>query len=194
MNRRKTTGRLFVLSAPSGSGKTTLVEALRKRRPQLARSISATTRPRRAGERNGRDYKFLSQAQFERLKREGGFLEWARILGNQYGTPRAPIERALAQGKDVFLSVDIQGARQIRRSALPATTIFLLPPSLAALKRRLQGRGTETPAQIRQRLKLAKRELKEVKKYDYSVVNDRLSQAVRQVEAIVKETHGSSKG
>lgn len=145
-----------------------------------------TTRPPRAGERQGRDYQFVSPSEFARARRRGLFLECARILNHWYGTPKAPIERALASGRDVLLGVDIQGARQIRKYGLPVTTIFLLPPSLTVLQGRLRRRGTETPGEIRARLKLARRELAQVKHYDYAVVNDHLKEAIAAVKAIVK--------
>ena len=182
-------GRLFVLSAPSGSGKTTMLWALLGKDRNRVRSISATTRAPRAGERDGKDYIFLSPAQFRRGISAGKFLEHARVLKNWYGTPKGPMEKALRAGKDVLLGIDIQGARQIRRSRLPATTIFLLPPSLEVLRQRLRRRATETPAQIRERLRLARKELKEVGKYDYAVVNDRLPDAVAAVEAILRAEH-----
>ncbi len=183
---RKRTGRLVILSAPSGSGKTTVLGKVLGLDPRCVRSISATTRPPRRGERNGRDYRFLSREQFRRMQARGGFLEQARILGHRYGTPRAPIARAIRAGKDVLLGIDVQGALQLRRGRLPVTTIFLLPPSLGVLRRRLRRRGTETPAQIRARLRLARREMREVKRYDYAVVNDRLEEAVQAVQAILR--------
>ena len=180
------TGRLFVLSAPSGSGKTTMLQALLKRNKDLVLSVSATTRRPRAGERHGKHYWFLSSAQFRRGITRRDFLEHARILRNWYGTLRVPIERTLRAGKDVLLGIDIQGARQIRRSDLPVTTIFLRPPSMKVLRERLVRRGTETPAQIQDRLRLARRELKEAKRYDYAVVNDHFRDAVEAVEGIIR--------
>jgi guanylate kinase len=175
-----------VLSAPSGSGKTTVLEHLLKAEPGAGRSVSMTTRPPRRGERPGRDYRFITPTIFAREKAKGNLLECARILGHWYGTPLAPIRRALRQGQDVLLGIDIRGATQIRRTGLPVTTIFLLPPSLSALRQRLRRRGTETPAQIRARLKLALRELKEVKRFDYAVVNDSLPEAIASVRAILR--------
>ena len=189
MKRR---GRLFVLSAPSGSGKTTILGVLLKDKEAASsfgrpvRSISMTTRPPRAGERNGRDYRFVSLAQFSQARRRGEFLEQARILRHWYGTPRGPIERALEAGQDVLLGVDVQGARQIRCSGLPVTTIFLLPPSFGVLRERLERRGTESAAQIRARLRLARSELAQMRHYDYAVVNDRLRDAIDVVKAILK--------
>ncbi|MBI3317525.1 MAG: guanylate kinase [Candidatus Omnitrophica bacterium] len=183
---KKPPGQLFVLSAPSGSGKTTVLEAILQKDRRCVRSISATTRQPRRGERNGRDYFFLSDRQFRQARRRGAFLECARILRSWYGTPRAAVAGALRKGRDVLLGVDVQGAARIQRSGLPVTTIFLLPPGLAALKRRLKGRGTETADQIRSRLALAHRELKQVRQYDYAVVNDRLEEAIGAVHAIIK--------
>jgi len=179
-------GRLFVLSAPSGSGKTTVLNALLNRNRGLVRSISVTTRSPRPGERQGKDYWFFSPARFREGIARGRFLEYARVLKNWYGTPKAPIEKTTRAGKDVLLGIDIQGARQIRRGRLPATTIFLLPPSLKVLRERLEHRGTETSEQIRDRLKLARRELKEAGRYDYAVVNDRLREAVEALENIIR--------
>lgn len=186
MSRGERPGRLVVLSAPSGSGKTTVMERLLKAEPEVVRSISMTTRPPRKGERLGRDYRFVTPRIFAREKAKGNLLECARILGHWYGTPLAPIRRALRQGRDVLLGIDIRGAAQIRRTGLPITTIFLLPPSLSALRQRLNRRGTETPAQIRARMKLALRELKEVRRFDYAVENDSLPEAVASVRAILR--------
>ncbi len=186
---------MFVLSAPSGSGKTTVLHALLRREKDAVRSVSATTRAPRRGERRGRDYRFLSPQRFLRERADGGFLESARILGHWYGTPRKPIERALRAGRDVFLGIDIQGARSVRRSGLPVTTIFLLPPSWKVLGERLRRRGTESSRQIRQRLRLAHREMREVKRYDYAVVNDRLQDAVAAIRTIVRaERHRTQTG
>ncbi len=184
--KRNPRGRLVVLSAPSGSGKTTVLQMLQKVEPRAARSISMTTRPPRAGERQGRDYRFVTPAQFSKARRNGQLLEHARILGHWYGTPRRTVENLLRRGKDVLLVIDVQGAEQVRRSGFPAVTIFLMPPSLAALGARLTGRATESPAQIRARLRLARRELKQLKKFDYAVINDRLAEAVGKIRAILK--------
>jgi guanylate kinase len=179
-------GRLVVISAPSGSGKTTLIQHLLKTDPHTCRSISMTTRPPRDGEQDGRDYWFVNRAQFARAKQQGELLESARILGHWYGTPVQPIRKTLKQGRDVLLGIDIQGAAQLRRSGLPVTTIFLLPPSIGVLGKRLKGRGTETPWQIRARLRLARKELGQMEKFDYVVVNDRLKEAVGRVQAILE--------
>lgn len=179
-------GRVFVISSPSGGGKTTVVERLRQRMPRLARSVSVTTRPPRPGERQGRDYRFITEAAFQRLRREERLLEWARVHGAHYGTPREPILQALRRRRHVILSIDVQGARKVRaRLGRLAVLIFLLPPSMAHLRQRLLRRRTETAAAIRQRLAAATRELACASWYDYAVVNDRLPNAVRRVGAII---------
>ncbi len=163
-----------------------MVERLRRLIPRLQRSVSVTTRLRRRGERSGRDYWFVSRTTFQRLQRSGQLLEWAKVHGAYYGTLKRPILRALAEGQDVVLSIDVQGARQVRRAlGTHAVLIFLLPPSIAQLRQRLLGRSTETPGAIRQRLSAARRELACASWYNYRVVNDRLEQAIREVAAIV---------
>ena len=179
-------GRLVVLSGPSGVGKTTVGQAILRGRRSLVRSVSATTRPRRRRERDGRDYRFLTPAAFEALRRRKGFLEHAVVHGFRYGTPRAPVERALAKGLDVLLVIDVQGARQVRRSFPDALFLFLAPPSIAALKARLAGRRTEDREALRRRLADARREMRERKRYDHVLVNDRLSETVRSVRALLR--------
>jgi guanylate kinase len=177
---------LFVISSPSGGGKTTLVRALLKQFPTAARSVSVTTRPRRASERQGVDYRFVSRETFQRLLARGGLLEWATVHRARYGTPKAPVERALRRGRDVVLSIDVQGARQVRRRfGSRAVLVFLVPPSLDDLKARLVKRRTETLDAIRRRIGAARRELSCVRWYDYAVVNKRLAHAIEQLKAIV---------
>ena len=184
-------GRVFVISSPSGGGKTTVVERLLRTIRGLARSVSVTTRPPRRGERDGRDYLFVSPATLNRLRRSGQLLEWARVHEAYYGTPKPPVMEALAAGRNVVLSIDVQGARQIRRKlGRQAVLIFLLPPSLDHLRERLRQRRTETPAAIRRRLAAARRELACARWYDYTVVNDELDQTVAEVGAIVKAKRG----
>ncbi|MBI2496022.1 MAG: guanylate kinase [Candidatus Omnitrophica bacterium] len=186
----KTRGRAFVISSPSGGGKTTVAARLLRALPRLTRSVSVTTRPMRRGERQGRDYDFVSPAAFHRLRRAGQLLEWARVHGAYYGTPKRPVLQALAGGRDVVLSIDVQGARQVRRAlGRRAALIFLLPPSMDHLRRRLVGRKTETPAAIRRRLAAAQRELSCAAWYDYTVINDRLTRAIQDIRAIV-DAHG----
>jgi guanylate kinase len=186
---------VFVISGPSGGGKTTIVRRLLRAMPRLVRSVSVTTRPRRAGERAGRDYHFVSPAVFQRLRRCGGLLEWAKVHGAWYGTPKRATRQSLASGRSVVLSIDVQGARQVRRAlGRGAVLIFVLPPSREALRRRLIGRHTETPAAIRRRLAAAARELACARWYDYRVVNDRLDAAVAQVQQVVRRhTHGAGR-
>jgi guanylate kinase len=180
------TGRVFVVSSPSGGGKTTLVERLCARMPTLRRSVSVTTRPPRPGERAGCHYRFVSPAEFQRLRRAGGFLEWARVHGAHYGTPKRPVLQALAEGRNVLLSIDVQGARKIRRAlGAQAVLIFLLPPSMAALRHRLEGRRTDSAAAIRRRLGAARREIQCAARYDHAVVNARLADAVRALARLI---------
>lgn len=177
---------MFVISSPSGGGKTTVVARVQRLLPRLVRSVSVTTRPPRPGERRGSDYRFVSPAQFHRLRRDGQLLEWARVHGACYGTPKQPVLRALGRGRDVVLSIDVQGARQVRRAlGARAVLIFLLPPSLRQLRERLVRRRTDSPTAIRQRIAAAKRELACVPRYDYRVVNNRLGQTMRRVRAII---------
>lgn len=179
-------GRVFVVSGPSGGGKTTVVDALLKRMPALVRSVSVTTRRRRPSERNGFDYRFLSWQTFRRLRSRGALLEWASVHQAFYGTPKATVERALARGRDVILSIDVQGARQVRRRlGSRAVLVFLKPPSLSALRARLLKRRTETPQTLHKRLAVARRELSCVRWYDYAVVNRRVAEAAEQLKAIV---------
>jgi len=179
-------GRIFVVSSPSGGGKTTVVSALLRRARGLARSISYTTRSRRPMERQRVDYRFVSSATFERMRAGGEFLEWAQVHEAFYGTPMQPITRALARGRDTVLSIDVQGARQIKqRFGRQAVLVFLAPPSLRDLRARLVKRKTETPASIRKRLDAAARESACAEWYDYVIVNRRIDEAVRQLEAIV---------
>jgi guanylate kinase len=179
-------GRLFVVSGPSGGGKTTVVSALLKRMPRLMRSVSVTTRPKRSSERQGVHYRFVSPRAFERLRAGGGLLEWARVHGACYGTLRAPVERALARGREMVLSIDVQGARQIRRRlGSRAVLVFLKPPSLRELKTRLTKRRTDSPDAIRRRLAAAKRELACSRWYDAVVVNRRVAETVTRVNAII---------
>jgi guanylate kinase len=179
-------GWVFVLSSPSGGGKTTVVQRLLRRVHGVVRSVSATTRPRRLGERHGRDYWFFSAARFAQLRRHGQLLEWANVHGAWYGTLKAPILRRLSQGRDTILNIDVQGARSVRRLlGSRAVLIFLLPPSLEVLRKRLQRRRTESHEDIRQRMAAARHELRCARWYDYAVVNDRLKDAVQQLEAIL---------
>jgi guanylate kinase/non-canonical purine NTP pyrophosphatase (RdgB/HAM1 family) len=179
-------GRLFVLAAPSGAGKTSLVRALLERKPELCLSISHTTRSQRATEVDGREYHFVTVEQFERMVAERRFLEHARVFGNYYGTAREPVETRLSAGIDVVLEIDWQGARQVR-SALPqCQTIFVLPPSRAALEQRLRGRGTDSGEVIARRLREAVGDMAHWNEFDYVVVNDDFERAVGDLVHIVE--------
>jgi guanylate kinase len=177
---------LMVLSAPSGGGKTTLCGQLLKRQPWLRRCVTATTRAPRRGEKNGRDYWFLSEFEFKARVKADGFFEWARVHGHYYGTPRREVERSLKVGQSLVLVIDVQGGRQVKKKSGKAVLVFLLPPSLRALEKRLQTRGQDAPAMVARRLKNAVKEVEAAKYYDYVVVNDRLPQALGHVEDIAK--------
>jgi guanylate kinase len=179
-------GKLFVISSPSGGGKTTLVRLLLKRKPCLYRSISVTTRPPRNGEKKGKDYRFIRFKDFLGMRQAGGLLEWAKVHGFCYGTPRQPVEKALMQGKDVVLAIDVQGAAKIRKVFRHhAVLIFIMPPSFNDLKKRLLGRKTDASVQIKKRLEEAGREMYCASRYDYVVVNHTINDALYQLEAII---------
>ena len=182
----KRLGIIFILSAPSGAGKTTLYNSLKELYPEVELSVSCTTRSRRPGEVNGRDYRFLSNAQFARLQQRGAFAEAAKVHDHFYGTPKQPLERCVRAGRDILLDIDVQGARQIKRSFPEAVSIFVLPPSLHELQRRLAARGTDGPEIIRRRLANAKGEIGEIIHYDYYIVNRDLRAAVRVLSGIVE--------
>ena len=177
---------LMVLSAPSGGGKTTVCQRLLKRQPWLKRCITATTRAPRKGEKNGRDYFFYSREEFQARLRMKGFYEWAQVHGNLYGTPRWEIQEALKKGKSLILVIDVQGGAQVKKKNPEAVLVFLLPPSMKALEKRLKGRGQDAPAVVARRLKAAKKEVASAKRYDYLVLNDRLDHAVEHVEEIAR--------
>lgn len=176
---------VLVLSSPSGGGKTTLARRLLATRSDLGYSVSATTRPRREGEVDGRDYWFLSRAEFERREAAGEFIETATYNGERYGTLAAEVERVFASGRHVVLDIEVAGARQVRRRFPDSVHVFVLPPSGAALVERLQARRTEPPAALRARLVHALEELTTVGEYDYVVINDRLERAAAEVGAIL---------
>jgi len=177
--------RLWVISAPSGAGKTSLVRALRAARPQLAVSVSHTTRRQRPNEVDGRDYHFVDIPRFEHMVAAGAFLEHARVFDNYYGTGREQLEAQLAAGRDVILEIDWQGARQVRAALPGCGTIFVLPPSRAALEERLRGRGTDSAEVIARRLADAVTDMSHWREFDYVVVNDDFERAVAELGAIL---------
>jgi guanylate kinase len=178
-------GLLFIVSAPSGTGKTTLVEKLVQRIPNLCLSRSYTSREGREGERDGVDYNFITRERFESMIAGGEFLEWADVFGNFYGTRRDDTERCLANGQDLVLVIDVQGARQVRGSGVESIGIFVLPPSAEILEQRLRGRSKDSETTIQKRLEAACREIGEFASYEYVVVNDELDGAVERLRTIV---------
>jgi guanylate kinase len=178
-------GLLFVISAPSGTGKTTLVERLVQILPNLRESRSYTSRPARAGERNGVDYHFISRAEFETMIAANAFLEWADVFGNLYGTAVADVEDLRAGGQDVVLVIDVQGARQVRQRGADHTAVFVMPPSFQVLERRLRGRSADPEPALRRRLETARAEVSSYREYDYLVVNDDLESTVMRLQEII---------
>ena len=178
-------GNLIIISAPSGTGKTTILKEIIPHLQGLIFSVSHTTRAPRTGEENGKDYHFVSKEQFLDLRDQGGFLEWAEVHGNYYGTSKREVEAMLEDGLDVFLDIDIQGARQVRQASPDALSIFISPPSWQEQEKRLTGRGTDSMETIQLRLKNAKAEMKDIGLYDYVVMNDDLHSAARMLEAII---------
>lgn len=179
--------RVFVITGPSGVGKGTLIRALMERLPQLELSVSATTRAPRPGERDGIDYHFLSSEEFERRVRAGDFVEHADYAGRRYGTLRSELEHRVAGGAPVVLEIEVQGARQVRAAMPEAIQVFLAPPSLAALRTRLIGRGTDASEEVERRLEVAERELAARDEFAHVVVNDRLEDALTELVAIVAD-------
>ena len=188
MNRK---GLIIVVSGFSGAGKGTLMKELTKKYDNYALSVSATTRNPRPGEVNGREYFFVTNEEFEKLINENGLIEHAGYVDHYYGTPRKFVEDKLAQGIDVILEIEIQGALQIKEQYPDAVLLFVMPPSVAELEKRLRGRGTETEEVILQRLKRAKEESVGIEKYDYLVINDDLEKCTERLHGIIEAAHGA---
>jgi guanylate kinase len=179
-------GFLLVLSSPSGAGKTTITRRLLERDPTLSLSVSVTTRPRRASEVDGQDYHFIDQAEFERMVAAGELLEHATVFGNSYGTPRQPIEAAIAEGRDIVTDIDWQGTQQVSASlSKDLVTIFILPPTAEALEARLRTRAQDSDAVVAQRMAKSSEEMSHWPEYGYVIVNDDLDASVAQAQAIV---------
>ena len=179
-------GLMLVLSSPSGAGKTTLSRALLDADPNVVLSVSVTTRPPRPGEVNGKDYQFIDGRQFDAMIGDGELLEWARVFDHHYGTPRRPVEAALAQGRDVLFDIDWQGTQQMREKARSdLVSIFVLPPSAAELERRLRSRAQDADHVIRGRMRKAAGELSHWAEYDYVVLNSNFEQAFTEVMSIL---------
>jgi guanylate kinase len=185
LSDQRSRGLLFVVSAPSGTGKTTVVERLVQIFPDLGLSRSYTSRAMRGGEKDGVDYNFITRERFEAMIADDAFLEWADVFGNLYGTGKVETERELADGRDLVLVIDVQGARQVRSHGANAIGIFVLPPSFDALERRLRGRSKDSEDAILKRLTTARREVRAVAEYEYVIVNDELDACVDRLRAIV---------
>lgn len=183
--RSSHSGRLFLVTAPSGAGKSSLVNALLQREPALKLSISHTTRQPRPGEENGREYHFVGEAEFLAMRERGEFLESALVHGNYYGTSRIWIERQMAQGNDVLLEIDWQGARQVRQCFEGTVGIFILPPSIEALEWRLHHRGTDSEQTITRRLLGAGAEMAHAPEFEYVIINEDFDTALSQIQAVV---------
>lgn len=182
-------GKTFIICGPSGVGKGTVVAKLLASDPKLYFSVSATTRPPRSGEVDGKHYHFLSREQFQRWIDEDAFLEHAEFVGNLYGTPKLYVDKAMDQGRDVILDIEIQGAEQVHRRRPEAIRIYVAPPSWAELERRLIGRGTEDMEKVRRRLERGKEEFAVARDFDYFVINDTVDRAVEELRAILLAEH-----
>ena len=183
---RQRRGLLIVLSSPSGAGKTTISRMLLDADREIAMSVSATTRPKRPGEVEGRDYYFVDDAEFDRMVAASEFVEWANVFGYRYGTPKAPVKQALREGHDILFDIDWQGARQLEPDfGEHLVTIFLLPPSMAELEGRLRARGTDSDEVIADRMRRASDEISHWAEYEYVLVNDDMDDCLTQVRAVV---------
>jgi guanylate kinase len=179
-------GCLFIVSGPSGAGKTSIAAPVLAALERISMSVSLTTRRPRAGEVDGVDYHFISEEDFDRRTAVGEFAEWARVHGFRYGTSKVAIDRAIADGRDLLLDIDVQGAEQLKRAYPAAVSVFLLPPSRAHLEERLRGRGTDDESTVQRRLEAACREIAAMTSYDYVIVNEYLPAAVEQFLTIVR--------
>ena len=183
----KSSGRLIVISAPSGSGKTSIAKEILRKYPDMLFSISATTRSRRSGEKEGKDYFFLTKEEFAERVKKGDLVEWEEIYGDHYGTLRSEVEKALRSGRVMMFDVDVKGALSIKKNFPEAVLIFIKPPSVDALKERLVKRKTEDERALRRRLERASMELEQGKHFDYQVVNEDLRKAIEAVDGIIRK-------
>ena len=187
MNKNSSTKKLFVISGSSGVGKGTVLKGFLEKNPDFMLSISCTTRAPRKGEIDGVNYFFISKDEFQNCIDNDKFLEWAEFAGNRYGTKKKYIQQCLAEGKDIILEIDTQGALQVKRKMPEAVLIFICPPSIEALETRLRGRHTEDEATIQKRLNEAKIELERAENFDYKIVNDNLDKAISELEKVIKK-------
>ncbi len=179
-------GIVFIVSAPSGAGKTTISRAALERIPELTASVSVTTRRPRGNEVDGTDYRFVTDDEFRRIRERGELAEWAKVFDASYGTPKRPLDEAIASGRDILLDIDIQGARQIRKAYPSDTaTIFVLPPTFRELEQRLRRRGTESEAAIQGRLARAREEARAYDEYDYLIINRDVDESIRLLLSVV---------
>lgn len=186
MSNKKNRGLLIILSSPSGAGKSTIAKRLIQEDAGLIFSISYTTRASRKGEKNGEDYFFISEDKFKQMISEGKFLEWARFQGAFYGTLRDFVESNLSSGKDVLLTIDVKGAKQVREKYPDSVSVFIHPPSMEELKKRLKDRKTESEEEIEKRMEIASWEQNQAENYDHRVVNDKLENAVDKILSIIR--------
>ena len=186
MRENDARGELIVLSGPSGSGKSTVIARLLSRRPDIHFSVSFTTRQPREGETDGVNYNFVDRAEFQRMIDDDELLEYAQYVGNYYGTSLKVILEQLDRGVDVLLDIEVQGAAKVKEKCPEAVTIFIVPPSMDELARRLRGRGTDAEPVIQDRLRQARRECREIPRYDYLVINDTVDRAVDEILAILR--------
>ena len=184
---------IIIISAPSGSGKTTIVDRLQKKMPELRRLVSYTTRQQREGEINEKEYLFISEEEFKEKIAKGALLEWEEVFGNYYGSSEEQLNEALEKGEDVVLSIDVKGARQVRKKFPESVSIFIMPPSIEELASRLKKRNTDEEGEVSVRLKEAKREMSAADEYDYLVVNEELDKAIEDVQAIIESERKSRK-
>ena len=188
MKEENKKGRLFIVTAPSGAGKTSLVKALVKLCPQFKISTSHTTRKARKGEREGVEYYFVNNDTFDTLKNSGEFLENAECHGAKYGTAMSPVEESIKGGKDIILEIDYQGALKVKKVFTHALSLFIVPPSMAVLKERLEGRGQNSDAEIKVRMAAAKEEISHLEKFDYVIINDDFNQALSDLKSVFNDS------
>ena len=181
-------GRLFIISAPSGTGKSTVIKYILDHRKEIVLSVSATTRPPRTGETDGVSYHFVTRERFQDMVEHGEFLEFATYVGEFYGTPKKPIYECVGNGKDVILEIEIQGAKQVMAKEPGAASIFIVPPDMVELERRLRGRGTDSEEKLAARLRRAGEELKEKVHYTHIVVNDDIARAAEEILSIIENS------